>query len=200
MRLRNYILNENLTYDSEMLLELCMPYIKECRKADKFLCRGYGSNNAPILRRKPRKDRKPKDTDLQVHNVIDDLLYKKFKWKPRSEGVFTFGGSDAYFANYKQYGNPYIVFPIGDFKFVWSKEIDDLTFYLSTRVRILDFDYKLLKPIEDIMYRLVKVSEKYTDKDLPSAIKSGCEVILKCKEYFMFDAYRFSESLRKDLL
>jgi hypothetical protein len=35
-----------------------------------------------------RKNRKPLDTPLQIHNYWNNLFQKKFGWKVRSEGVF----------------------------------------------------------------------------------------------------------------
>ena len=94
----------------------------------------------------------------------DKLFKEMFGWEVRN-GIFTSST-----LNY-MYGEPYLFFPIGDFKFVWSPDIDD--FYDAWQDAQIKF-YTL-----DI--------HSYIDKYLEKAIKSGNEISFNCKEYYLVD-------------
>jgi len=157
-----------------------------------FKQNGYGYKSLPLYRGlnksiqtyriiEPRKNRIPKNTKLQLHNALDKLLYKKFGWKPRSEGVFCTGSE----FKARFYGYVYIMLPIGDFKFVWSPKIDDLFNQLSLN-GITDFNTdEIIK--KDYLPDLKKIADTYTDKDLVSAILSGNEISIKCNKYYLIN-------------
>lgn len=58
-----------------------------------------------------------------LQKIFDEFFYKKFRWKPRSEGVFTIGDIKSIRG---VYGIPYIFVPIGEYKYLWSPDVDDL--------------------------------------------------------------------------
>ena len=66
------------------------------------------------------------------------------------------------------------MFPIGDFKFIWSPKISDLYAALP-----LSFKGASLPEV------VTHVMSEYTDKNLAAAINSEFEISIKCKEYYL---------------
>lgn len=118
----------------ELLLKNCKPILKELKGHNGLLYRGSARTINVIGEVVPRMDRRPLMSNAQLSDAVDDALYKKFKWRPRSEGVFSYYKDDA---GYSTYGKGYFFMPIGEYKYVWSKKYEDLYLYLAPR------DFKL---------------------------------------------------------
>lgn len=107
------------------LMADCDEYVKILKKSNtrgKFLWRGTNDRVKTFKKIKPRKDRIPKDTPEEIHELLDELFKKYHGWKARSEGVFvTSNKSDAY-----AYGDAYLFFPFNGYKFLWNSSISDL--------------------------------------------------------------------------
>jgi hypothetical protein len=75
------------------------------------------------------QNRKPVDSPNWLHSVMDENLVKNTGIPFRSRSIFVL--KDIRIA--ENYGTPYMVFPIGNFNYAWSKLLDDPTyiFYLS---------------------------------------------------------------------
>ena len=103
----------------------CKPFLKELTKhslVDDLLYSGRKKKFEGYFKGKVRKDRKPKDMPEEVHNWLDDWFEDKFGVRARSQSLFTIPkGSIA-----AGYGTPYAIFPIGNYKIIWSPEIEDL--------------------------------------------------------------------------
>jgi hypothetical protein len=67
-------------------------------------------------------NRRPKDTSSDISNIFNDYFLEKFGTKVRAVGVFASKNA----ATASDYGDPYIFFPKGKYKYYWSYEIDDL--------------------------------------------------------------------------
>lgn len=92
-----------------------------------FLYRGFATETSPdrMIRKKPRKLRKPKDTSPEIQKVVDKIFMEKFGWKPRAQGVFA--TSDFYNAEMYSRGQlVHIIFPFDGFEYLWSPKIEDL--------------------------------------------------------------------------
>ena len=135
MRLVKYITESFDKLDSikSNLSKDCRPFLDDLSKNVKrghYLYRGTSKLTQSIIELKPRLDRKPSDMPIEVHYMLDDAFWSKFKWKPRSEGVFcSFVWNVA-----KGYGTPFMLFPKGEYKILWSKEIDDLFSYVKNSI------------------------------------------------------------------
>jgi len=136
MRLQSYLnetIDPSITKDIwTKLTKDCMPFLKELKKSnsprDKFLYRGFhGGMYSEIQRKKVRADREPSDTPQAIHDRLNKAFKKKFGWNVRSEGAFA--TSDSQRAG--GYGTPFIFFPIGKYKYIWSEEVVDLYQYLG---------------------------------------------------------------------
>lgn len=115
-------LEEKIKYE---MAKNCQPFLKEIKQHNikKFIYRGTNKKIIDIEKIIPRKNRKPKDMSPNLQKIFDEFFYKKFRWKPRSEGVFTIGDIKSIRG---VYGIPYIFVPIGEYKYLWSPDVDDL--------------------------------------------------------------------------
>lgn len=218
MRLKTFIVEGKTSKEIDTFKNIekdCQPYIKAVKSLNHVFIR-YSRNLVPhqIRKTEVRKDRYPVDMPLAIHNVMDDLLYSKFGWKPRSEGVFCYSKVLDDSIEWSEY---FIVFPTGDFSFVWSPEVSDLVTYLSGRIflipEIKDMAgtayYKNVLPIvedllkrgnENPLYRKImavikEVIKRYTDKDLRAALRSLNEISVRCDSYYMVGGSRYYKDL-----
>ncbi len=124
MRLHNFI-NEKKISDDEAISILhkdCSDFFKNIQYGMKSF-RGVKKQISDIIeKRKSRKNREPKDTDQKIHKKIDNWFYKKYKVKPRSEGIFVTQG----YIDAEYYGYVYYFYPSNNFKVIWSNDIIDV--------------------------------------------------------------------------
>ena len=101
-----------------------MPFIQELRKSGgNVLWRGtHKVKTKSITQVTPRQDRYPKDMPEFLHDELDSRFQKKFGWKPRGTGVFVISNKrDA-----GSYGDEYIFFPVGKYRYLYNPDISDL--------------------------------------------------------------------------
>ncbi len=124
-----------------------------------------------MIKKLCRTDRRPLSTAVSVSNQLDDLFLDKFGVKLRSNGVFTSKRKELL------YGNPYIFFPIGNYKYYWSTEVNDLYAKLVFTSQ----------PLEDLV-------DTYQDNDLKSA--GYQEITFVCDEYYLIDYSYLNEYIK----
>jgi len=165
----------------ELIGKNCKPFLKMINNQYDLYClyRGISKKFAHdfFAKKKVRKNRIPRDTQFEYHSAIDEALYKKFKIRGRSECLFVTGQP----LNAVKYGDVYLIFPIGNFKFIWSKSIEDL------------FDITF-KAKEDKKF-YTNLANKYQTTNLKKAIESGNEIMIKCKEYYMLNRFWWRSQL-----
>lgn len=124
-----------------------------------------GFNKAPDSPciKQTRKDRKPKNLELHIHQLADKIFYEKFGIKFRSQSVFCTG--DIFSA--KKYGYVAIIKPIGKYEVCWSPHCHDFIEIEESPLSVPDF-------IEDKCYQI---------GNLETALKSGNEIMLACDSY-----------------
>lgn len=104
------------------------PYLKELRKYDndRLAVRGMKVVKMQPFKEAVRKDRKPRDTPIQIHDATNKYFGKKYGFKARSQGMFAKGGEPNGGGDVSEYGYRYAVFPIGKYKYLWSPDVEDL--------------------------------------------------------------------------
>lgn len=131
MRLVGFISESSQDASIDEVLNLiytdCMPFVKDLAKDKSKLSHRLlfsGRNNSKdYFTGKVRSDRRPKDTDEFVHEIFDELFNKNFGFRARSNAIFCTGRE----STAKSYGsNVYIIFPKGQYKFVYNPKIIDL--------------------------------------------------------------------------
>jgi hypothetical protein len=196
MRLQQYIteyksdLKEIMPREDDPRLDEVLKMLeKDCKKfideTEGFLFRGTNRRIGDLIKKNTaRSDRNPVDTSARIHKMADISFKEKFGWKARSEGVFTATRDSMT----KGYGaNLYLVFPIGNFGFVWSEEHYD--FYIAQseaqsnkRDRVTHRNYSLDQSDVDLLI------DDYTNKNLKQAFadRQAREVILHCPNGYYY--------------
>ena len=217
MRYYNYLNEDKITSLVDLIKDKCKPFLKDWNGIN-FLYRGmkqgFDYKVLPV-----RTDRKPKDMPIDLHNMFDNAFQSKFGWKARSNSVFCTGDKIAT----EEYGNCFVIFPIGNYQFISSPNIEDLYFYF-TKTEVLystlfikhfgkevGYDYsavdefynenkndkQIMKKFNNYVVDLVKT---YDNKNINRMIMKGNEIMINCKEYIAFhdltyDYYNIREYL-----
>lgn len=173
----------------EILARKCKPYIdvlKTCER-ENILIRGSNDEIRIIKKFKHNlENRYPRNMPINIHNCLNTKYENVFNWKIRN-GVFCYGCNLAKNVKYNLgYGPNYIMFPIGEFEFVYSPNIFDLFEYFSESDKI----------IKDKLNDLC-----FSAEDLNEALKSGedgndfsNEISLKTSEYFLVN-FEFKDKI-----
>jgi hypothetical protein len=115
-------LSEGATTIYNSLDEIIVDIQKDCKsflKHKQLIFRGMHLDSQPSGLKKVRKDRESRDSSTEYTKFLDDL-HKKIKIPLRSQAMFAITVPSS------QYGDPYMVFPKGNFKFAWIDHIHDL--------------------------------------------------------------------------
>lgn len=137
------------------------------------------------------KARSPKDTKIEVSDLLDDQFEKKFGVRPRKDAVFT--TKDTVIAS--DYGNPFLFYPIGDYKYLYNPNVLDLFNDLQDLPWYLDdiywwqyygdesgngvwsvLDYDLTDDYEESV-RMAKNNLPHIEKDIKNLIRWRPEVL-----------------------
>lgn len=207
MRFKTYLIENEETFeisdsDIQKVRDDCKIFIN-WQKAQSYLMPIYrGKNNLPkaINKLTRRKNRIPMNTRPKINRILDDLLNKKFHWKPRSSGVFTCGDFDLVGG----YGAQKLFFPIGNYRYVWSTKEDDL--FLSKAMSDINYTLTQNAPEKkvyasgftktDIVWidktaraKAVKLLEGLVDDcidyDLHKALKTNREIMFDVDKYYL---------------
>lgn len=159
----------------------CQPFLKQTVKKGKYASLMYSgrSHNAKTFTRKVQQERQPLDTPPTVHKVLDLKFQKAFGVKARSQSIFCTGRSSLA----ALYGHPFLIFPMGKFKYLYHPEIKDL--YNHIRFTIMfDLDVSSIEDFEVFEDRIDQLVKEYKNKDLVKGVESGNEIMVQCREYF----------------
>lgn len=188
----------------------CQHYLQEVgfdsrNPSASLMYRGIKNKAEPFQEMTARTDREPVDSSKTVHKALDDYFEKRFHFRFRSNGTFCTGSRT--FAT--SYGHTYAIFPIGDFKYCWSPEIEDAYVFFDNSEFGLPEGWHQLDKMpsfnrddhpdleeEGIAYvdapswgkciteYLTKHKNTYSNQDLAAAIKSRHEIMLGCTKYY----------------
>jgi hypothetical protein len=146
------------------ILTKCKPFLKHkqplYRGANKSSHGYMGSNTI-------RTDRKPRDTSKGAHMFFNDRL-KQLGLPSREEVLFTTPNLDFSY----EFGAPYLIFPIGNFKFFWIKNISDLTDSLPMEYELFFDEYMYWKGSPQEYLDHLRKPLNGLDNDIPDYIIS----------------------------
>lgn len=171
------------TQDIESAIELikndCKQFLSE---ADAPIFRGSKTLDADklIQSRRVRVDRQPLDTVSVISNALDLALERIAGFKPRSQAVFATGDK----ATAHHYGKTFLIFPKGDFKFIYSERIRD--FYSDI---VLGTDDRLREKVFNIGEELLKKEYKVSNlKDTQLFARDDIDLyIMERDPYIIFE-------------
>jgi len=140
------------------------------------------------------QNRTPRDSSAYMHDLANEIFTKRFG-EPFRNSLFVGGYEVA-----ERYANEALVaiFPIGQFRFVWSPKIDDFFSYFEDSPYDAYSNYAhqtgISKHIADTEELFDVVKDKdvleyfiplyYIDHSLKDAISSGSEIMLRCPTYY----------------
>lgn len=170
----------------------CAKYLAEIKyPRDVIAYRGMKNReNLALTKNFVRFDRKPKDMSKTISVKIDNWFKKKFNIMFRSSSVFVIGR----ISTAVTYGQPFIIFPIGDYDYCWSEVYSDLTEDFLMKVEQLkkyeSEKMKYLLNYEDIKQKHVnEIMEDGAYKfntDLYEALTKykQYEIMISCDNYY----------------
>lgn len=196
----------------KQLVNDCQPFLNDIGKNNfdsQILWRGMSKSKGSAGIANVNKNRKPLDTDISIHNIFDEWLFNTFGIKARSETVFCTGSE----FTATGYGTAYAIFPVGEYKFIYSNktEASDLMTYVDSY--ILDTDDWKDSGITDIPHqdkRIAAADDFYSDwasknkhiiidllkqanfkmdsTGIKKAIDSKNEIMLYCDKYYYLNS------------
>lgn len=183
----------------EMIFKDCDYYINQLRKSNAFklLYRSSKDSTSFYKLKTSRLEtgRNPLDTNVIIHNLLNKKIFNPvFGWNVR-DGIFASSKRIPY------YGEPYLFFPIGEFKYVWSPTVKDLyeDMFDPQKLDFLyyyaDEDDKIVNPNiknisdNDIRLMVKNLQSMYSDKDFKGAVRSENEISFKCNKYYLVNYY-----------
>lgn len=193
MRLHELIIEQDSNYYDQLdafitqkIIPDCKPFLGELGWSGPFLYRGIDEKRTQkhFTRQPVRKNRRPMDTPQEMHQAADNWFVEHYGYPFRRAGLFTTGNIN----QAVDYGRAYMVFPIGDFQYVWSPGHYELLFtkLLSAYWRALD-SWNMTKMSEQDAQKITnKILDagNYQSSDLQAGIRSGNEVLIGTSEFY----------------
>lgn len=176
MKFQNYIIEEQegLSFYIPKIQRECKPFLKAMKGAAGTLTR-HQKAPGPVFKKTTRKNRKPLDTPLEFHKILDNWFKENFGWNARSSGLFCWG------TPFPLLASDWMVFPAGNFRYIWSTQVKDLYQYFDIELTDnVSMDY------EDVFDIFIDNSaDTYTDKNLKKAVVSEHEIMVDCKYSYL---------------
>jgi len=172
MRLIDF-LNEDKNIPWDKIKQNCSKFLNDLSSTDQFLYSGRKKKGTNFFKEEVRKDRLPTKTSLVFHNKLDDMFQKKFGIKLRSNSLFVTKFAMSMF----NYGKPFIVFPIGNYKLYSNTEFNDLVpcdFWEKNKYE--------LENDEDLQDKVVDAFKQIKLKEVSGLQKQ--EIMLVCDSYY----------------
>jgi hypothetical protein len=140
----------------------------------------------------PIEKRKAKDTNLEISQLIDSGLERKFGIPLRSKGVFATKNlsiaSD--YAGLDRLKNTYMFFPKNGFRYFWNPNIDDLFTELRDSFDWYE-EYDNIEITEEVLSDINWIVNGYQEGNI-SRINLQ-EITFICDEYYLMDLEYFDE-------
>lgn len=165
----------------EEIAKKCKPFIKNLTsKTIKRLLISGRKGKPDYFVGTVREGRTPRDTPQELHEYADDLFYEKFSIRARSNALFCKMSP----IEVGEYGDPYIIFPAGKYRLIWSPEIGDLYGDVIEDMPSSPF-YEDTTALEEAI-ETYKMTEK-----IPDGVLTSTEIMLHCKKYYALNFETF---------
>jgi len=176
---------------TQILQRDCQPFLRAINNSvhNLRMYRGMFERVESYTKKRVRlNDRDPMSTDKTKHVRINDYFTRTFG-EPFRNALFVSGDEK----QAGSYGKTSIIFPIGDFTFLWAPEVNDMAIKLAGRWPMVQ-GYEIPPKQEQADALLSRYN--YTTVDLVGAIMSGQEIMIRCKEYYAIEPRLFSDTFR----
>ena len=156
----------------QLIRKHCQPYLQQVTNPT-AMYRGFGAYNELFAHNEVDLNKRPPiNTPPEVHKALNIYFKKQFGAEFRNALFCTGNSQDASY-----YGRLFVVFPIGEFDFLWSPNIKDLF------VEYKRLAYKGETDLKEFI-GLLKRKGNYQTTDLNAAIISGKEIMIRCHSYY----------------
>lgn len=192
----------------------CQPYLQQNKDAiNRYpMYRGVkppgghsvtGAGDANVIRKDVRlTDRKPSDMPRELHHFINQYFMQNYGAAFRT-AMFVSGSS----AMASDYGTTYIIFPAGEFQYLWSDSYEDL-FSITSEFGLDDNPPSSLDAEEAIEWKenskeeLVDgVLRTYQTDELMKGIDSKHEIMIRCSHYYgIHSDVMYNKELREKII
>ena len=192
MKFKQYIHEASIDNIIMLIEDDCQPFIKDWQKLNtiKWLMSGRQNQVKEIEKRAVRKDRTPVDTPKMIHQLMDDWFKKKFGVNSRSNAVFCSFNPNLV----SDYGELFLIFPIGKYKAISSPVIDDVYSKLSRNIAEKYTDHHGIYSART-WAMVISQNEEEIVKDVLDLLNKGKymdklkhvmgEIMVTCKDYYM---------------
>lgn len=150
----------------------CSQFIQE--SAGLPLYRNLPSTYAAVQRVKVRAKKRP--------SVVGEALNRAFEDSYQNISQRAIFAHPSFLAEQDYDSEPYYVFPINGYKFIYSKEVSESTSGYQEVMSTLIEQLKDEQTANDLVSDLLKFT--YTSRNLSEGINSGCEIILYGIPYY----------------
>lgn len=186
----------------EYLQANCSKYLSENNDLDRnIMYRGMPFKAEGSVVMTVRKDRKPLDTGMGLHTVMDEWFFEKFGHRARSQGLFVTGDTK----QVSLYGERFIIFPVGEYEYIWSPMVRDL-YKMDWNKEMgkskqffdpLKKDTQLtLDPQQTMLVRGVLERFQYQTDNINDALRTKHEVVMMCDQYVAVPVHLYENDLR----
>lgn len=181
--------------DSALLDEIeekCQEAIQACRETGMLLYRGVVDSIGDEKHLTIRTDRKPRDTNVTLHQAVDQWMVDNGFGARRGNSLFvTTNEHEA-----QRYGPAFIIFPLDGFASTYFQNSIDLTRKLSS---LSDGGVDHVKYVKANTNKVMSQINPIKD-DLVGGMKSGHEVMIANTTYWARRASKWEEVIRERFL
>lgn len=194
MKTFKQFLNEGDSFDLEQFKTDCQFMLNIMSKSDQpnkeILYHGSGTRvfDYRIMQWKEREG--PRDTPQRIHNAVNDY-FKERLGHPIRNWLFT-TGNKKYAAQYGR-GVALAIFPIGEFQWVYSPAVKDLTVILqgfkdSTAENTDLSAHEVDERSQNSLIDHIQDSTWVMNRQLDRGIARNVEIMIKCNEFYAVNA------------
>jgi len=192
---KQFISEEEVKELVDILKRDCKPFLNEANGL--FLRRGVrvlkeseleeamlNGHTIELYTKQTRRDRKALSTSSHWHELADEWFAGKFGLPARTQAVFCLGESGNY-DTLKSYGIPCMIFPIGEFSFVWSPKVADLFSDIDDLPHnIAQAQFNGGKDESRALFFRWMDKKGYEDGNLSQALSGSNEIMMVCNSYY----------------
>lgn len=124
MRLFEIDVSKGSVYGKQLIETIktdCKPWLQETNDGALKVYRGVPKTLDIVTKRRVRRRRRPRDSAPEWHKLFNGLIKEKGLVANRTNSIFVSGEPEQVY----EYGEVFVILPVGNFNYTWHKEIDD---------------------------------------------------------------------------
>lgn len=163
-----------------LLQQNCKPFLSQAGWNNPMY-RGIDKQLPAVSLQQNRAGRRPLTTNAALSKVADNWFFEKTGIRYRSNAVFTAGD----YGTARSYGDVYVMFPIGEFKYCWSPNVEDMFMLVSDLSSRVNRNAPNVEEMinAELINRLNNA--EYKTDGLVEAIQSTSELMVYCNKYYL---------------